>query len=225
VAAQDAPLVSRLRQAGAIILGVTNTPELLMAWETDNLLYGRTNSPWDLSRTPGGSSGGRGGRDCRRHVGRRSGQRRGRIDPRARTFQWNLRAEAHARPHSCEWAFSGFSRAFRLVGVVGPMARTVADLKALFQAMQGPDDGDPSAAPVPVRWPEQHDLKGIRIGYFEDDGRTPVTAETRAAVQTAAEGLQHAGFRWSRFSRRGSNLPVNCGGKYSGSPVACCSAP
>ena len=55
---QDAPLVARLRAAGAIILGVTNTPELLMAWETDNLLYGRTNNPWDLERTAGGSSGG-----------------------------------------------------------------------------------------------------------------------------------------------------------------------
>src|SRR5580692_824941 len=54
----DAPLVIRLRNAGAIILGVTNTPELLMAWETDNSLHGRTNSPWDLARTPGGSSGG-----------------------------------------------------------------------------------------------------------------------------------------------------------------------
>src|SRR4029077_16233963 len=58
VASQDAPLVARLRNAGAIVLGVTNTPELLMAWETDNLLYGRTNSPWDPDRTPGGSSGG-----------------------------------------------------------------------------------------------------------------------------------------------------------------------
>src|SRR5437879_1983019 len=58
VAKQDAPLVARLRHAGAIVLGVTNTPELLMAWETDNLLYGRTNSPWNLERTPGGSSGG-----------------------------------------------------------------------------------------------------------------------------------------------------------------------
>ncbi len=58
VPAQDAPLVTRLRHAGAIVLGVTNTPEFLMAWETDNLLYGRTNSPWDLERTPGGSSGG-----------------------------------------------------------------------------------------------------------------------------------------------------------------------
>src|SRR5260370_7674701 len=58
VATEDAPLVARLRCAGAIVLGVTNTPELLMAWETDNLLYGRTNNPWDLARTPGGSSGG-----------------------------------------------------------------------------------------------------------------------------------------------------------------------
>ncbi|MGP8121222.1 MAG: amidase, partial [Xanthobacteraceae bacterium] len=54
----DAPLVARLRAAGAIILGNTNAPEFLMAYETDNLLYGRTNSPWDLDRTPGGSSGG-----------------------------------------------------------------------------------------------------------------------------------------------------------------------
>jgi len=52
VARQDAVLVTRLKNAGAIILGLTNTPELLMAWETDNLLYGRTNSPWDLERTP-----------------------------------------------------------------------------------------------------------------------------------------------------------------------------
>src|SRR5262249_51578808 len=58
LANRDAPLVSRLRQAGAIVLGNTNTPELLMAWETDNLLRGRTNNPWDLTRTPGGSSGG-----------------------------------------------------------------------------------------------------------------------------------------------------------------------
>jgi len=57
-ASEDAPLVSRLKSAGAIILGTTNCPELLMAWQTDNLLYGRTQNPWDLSRTPGGSSGG-----------------------------------------------------------------------------------------------------------------------------------------------------------------------
>src|SRR6202140_3930081 len=61
IAAEDAPLVARLRAAGAVILGVTNTPELLMAWETDNLLYGRTNNPWDVTRTAGGSGGGEAG--------------------------------------------------------------------------------------------------------------------------------------------------------------------
>src|SRR6202046_3315895 len=55
IPSEDAPLVSRLRAAGAVILGNTNVPEFLMAYETDNLLYGRTNNPWDLSRTPGGS--------------------------------------------------------------------------------------------------------------------------------------------------------------------------
>src|SRR5207248_9242555 len=54
----DATLVTRLRNAGAIVLGLTNTPEMLMAYDTENPLYGRTNSPWDFERTPGGSSGG-----------------------------------------------------------------------------------------------------------------------------------------------------------------------
>jgi hypothetical protein len=58
VPAQDAPVVARLRAAGAILLGKTNTPELTLAGETDNVLYGRTNNPYDLSRTPGGISGG-----------------------------------------------------------------------------------------------------------------------------------------------------------------------
>src|SRR5437764_12162755 len=60
---------------------------------------------------------------------------------------------------------------FALLGVVGPMARTIADLKIMFEAMQGPDIGDPSAAPVPLRWPTREELRKIRIGYFEDDGR------------------------------------------------------
>ena len=92
---------------------------------------------------------------------------------------------------------------FALIGVVGPMARTVSDLKVLFEVMQGPDDGDPSAAPVPVRWPSRDDLKKLRIGYFEDDGRTPVTAETRAAVRTAAEALKRAGFEVEPFRPEG----------------------
>jgi Asp-tRNA(Asn)/Glu-tRNA(Gln) amidotransferase A subunit family amidase len=92
---------------------------------------------------------------------------------------------------------------FALLGVVGPMARTAADLKVLFEVMQGPDDGDPSAAPVPVRWPTKEDLKKLRVGYFEDDGRTPVTPETRAAVRTAAQALEGAGFQVAPFRPEG----------------------
>jgi Asp-tRNA(Asn)/Glu-tRNA(Gln) amidotransferase A subunit family amidase len=203
VAAQDAPLVARLRRAGAIILGVTNAPELLMAWETDNLLYGRTNNPWDLERTPGGSSGGEAAAIT-------SGMSAGGVGSDG---GGSIRVPAHfsgicgLKPTPGRIPATGHfpvsAGPFALIGAVGPMARTAGDLKALFEVMQGPDDGDPSAAPVPVRWPEEEDLKRIRIGYFEDDGRTPVTPETRQAVRTAAEGLQRAGFQVEQFRPEG----------------------
>jgi Asp-tRNA(Asn)/Glu-tRNA(Gln) amidotransferase A subunit family amidase len=199
VASQDAPLVARLRHAGAVILGTTNCPELLMAWETDNLLYGRTNNPWDLSRTPGGSSGGEAAAIA-------SGCSAGGVGSDG---GGSIRVPAHftgicgLKPTPGRIPATGhFPKSvgpFALIGVVGPMARTVPDLKVLFEVMQGPDDGDPSAAPVPVRWPGKDGLKKVRIGYFEDDGRTPVTPETRAAVYTAAEALQRAGFQLEPF--------------------------
>jgi Asp-tRNA(Asn)/Glu-tRNA(Gln) amidotransferase A subunit family amidase len=83
------------------------------------------------------------------------------------------------------------------------MARTVADLKVLFEVMQGPDEGDPSAAPAPVRWPPWPDLRKQRIGYFEDDGRTPVTPETRVSVRNAVEALKRAGFDVRPFRPEG----------------------
>src|SRR5204862_3973167 len=76
-------------------------------------------------------------------------------------------------------------------------------LKLLFEIIQGPDLGDPSAAPVPVRWPDPNQLKKLRIGYFEDEGRTPVTAETRSAVRQAADALRSAGFEVEPFRLAG----------------------
>ena len=203
VAAQDAPLVSRLRKAGAILLGNTNTPELLMAWETDNLLYGRTNNPWDLSRTAGGSSGGEAAAIAAGCSAGGVGSDGG----------GSIRVPAHfsgicgLKPTPGRIPATGHFPTsvgpFALLGVVGPMARTVADLKVLFEVMQGPDDGDPSAAPVSVCWPSRDALKRLRVGYFEDDGRTPVTAETRAAVRSAAEALRRAGFVVEAFRPEG----------------------
>jgi Asp-tRNA(Asn)/Glu-tRNA(Gln) amidotransferase A subunit family amidase len=203
VAKQDAPLVARLRNAGAIVLGVTNTPELLMAWETDNLLYGRTNSPWDLERTPGGSSGGEAAAIA-------AGMSAGGVGSDG---GGSIRVPAHFSgicglkptpgrvPSTGHFPASGGP--FALIGVVGPMARTVADVSALFEIMQGPDDGDPCAAPVPLRWPSEEEIRKLRIGYFEDDGRTPVSSETRGAVRTAAEALRHAGFQVEPFRPEG----------------------
>jgi Asp-tRNA(Asn)/Glu-tRNA(Gln) amidotransferase A subunit family amidase len=194
VATQDAPLVTRLREAGAIILGVTNSPELLMAWETDNALYGRTNNPWDLARTPGGSSGGEAAAIASGCSAGGMGSDGG----------GSIRVPAHfsgicgLKPTPGRIPATGHFPTsvgpFALIGVVGPMARNIEDLKTLFEVMQGPDDGDTSSAPVPLRWPSKADLKKTRIGYFEDDGRTPVTEETRAAVLTAAKHLRDAGF-------------------------------
>jgi len=216
VASQDAPLVSRLRDAGAIILGTTNTPELLMAWETDNLLYGRTNNPWDLTRTPGGSSGGEAAAIA-------SGMSAGGVGSDG---GGSIRVPAHfsgicgLKPTPGRIPATGhFPNSvgpFALIGVVGPMARTVQDLKMLFEVMQGSDVGDPSAAPVPVRWPDRDELKKVPIGYFEDDGRTPVTADTRAAVRTAAEALTRAGFQVEPFRPDGLELARQLWWKFFG---------
>lgn len=203
VAAQDAPLVARLRNAGAIVLGVTNTPEILMAWETDNVLYGRTNSPWNLERTPGGSSGGEAAAIA-------AGMSAGGVGSDG---GGSIRVPAHFSgicglkptpgriPSTGHFPPSGGP--FALIGVVGPMARTVGDLKALFEVIQGPDDGESCAAPVPVRWPIDAQVKRLRVGYFEDDGHTPVAPEIRAAVRTAAEVLRRAGFEVDAFRPEG----------------------
>jgi Asp-tRNA(Asn)/Glu-tRNA(Gln) amidotransferase A subunit family amidase len=208
IAVHDAPLVARLREAGAIVLGVTNTPELLMAWETDNLLYGRTNNPWDLERTAGGSSGGEAAAIA-------AGMSSGGVGSDG---GGSIRVPAHFSgicglkptpgriPATGHFPPSGGP--FALLGVVGPMARTVADVKALFEVMQGPDDGDTCAAPVPLRWrgddqQSADEVRKLRVGYFEDDGRAPVTPETRAAVRTGAEALRRAGFQVDPFRPEG----------------------
>jgi Asp-tRNA(Asn)/Glu-tRNA(Gln) amidotransferase A subunit family amidase len=220
VATHDAPLVARLRHAGAIVMGVTNTPELLMAWETDNRLHGRTNSPWDLDRTPGGSSGGEAAAIA-------AGMSAGGVGSDG---GGSIRVPAHFSgicglkptpgriPATGHFPPSGGP--FALLGVVGPMARTVADVRALFEVLQGPEDGDTCAAPVALHWPSDDEARKLRIGYFEDDGRTPVTLETRAAIRTAAEALRKAGFQVEPFRPEGleearqiwKKFFVTCGG-------------
>ena len=195
----DAPLVARLRSAGAIVLGNTNVPELLMAYHTENSIYGRTNSPWDPERTPGGSSGGEAAAIAAGCAAAGVGSDGG----------GSIRVPAHfsgicgLKPTPGRIPSTGHFPPnvgpFTFLGVVGPMARTVADLTLLLEIMAGPDKGDPGAVPVPFHRINDLDARRFRIGYFEDDARTPVTPETRAAVHTAAEALTRAGFEVRSF--------------------------
>ncbi len=202
-APSDAPLVGRLRAAGAIVLGNTNVPEFLMAWETDNLLYGRTNIPWDLARTPGGSSGGEAAAIAAGLSAAGVGSDGG----------GSIRVPAHfsgicgLKPTPGRIPATGHFPActghFALLGVVGPMARTVGDLDLMLQVLAGPDDGDPAAAPVPYAPARLEELRKLRIGFFEDDGRMPVTPETAAAVRRAGEALRQDGFVVEPFRPEG----------------------
>jgi Asp-tRNA(Asn)/Glu-tRNA(Gln) amidotransferase A subunit family amidase len=199
VAQSDAPLVARLRRAGAILLGNTNTPEFLMAYETDNAMTGRTNSPWDLARTPGGSSGGEAAAIAARCSAGGVGSDGG----------GSIRIPAHfsgicgLKPTPGRIPATGHFPAsagpFAYLGVVGPMARTVGDVKLLFELMAGPDAGDPMSAPVSIRPQNEAEIRKLRIGYFEGDGRIPVTPETRAAVRKAAAALRRDGFAVEQF--------------------------
>lgn len=194
---QDATVVRRLRAAGAILLGKTNTPEFTWSDETDNLVYGRTNNPYDPERTPGGSSGGAaaivaaGGSPF--DIGSDTGD--------------SIRQPAHAcgiaglKPTSGRVPRTGHTPSYRglLEGLtqLGPMARRVADLALVLPIIAGPDGEDPHVAPVALGDPAQVEIYRLRVTYFTDNGiRTP-TPETVEAVTRAAAALSDAGARLS----------------------------
>lgn len=196
---EDAETVKRLRNAGALILGTTNCPEFLMAYETDNRLYGRTSNPWDLTRTAGGSSGGE-------SAAISAGLSAGGLGSDG---GGSVREPAHftgicaMKPTPGRIPTAGHlpdnTGPFALLGTVGPMARTMADVTLLFRVLSGALDIDPIAAPVPFQPISAEALKKTRIGYFEDDGLVPVTAETRQAVQDAVHSLRRHGFHVEPF--------------------------
>jgi Asp-tRNA(Asn)/Glu-tRNA(Gln) amidotransferase A subunit family amidase len=199
---EDAVVVARLKGAGALILGTTNCPEFLMAYETANLLHGRTANPWDVERTPGGSSGGESAAIAAGMSAAGLGSDSGgsvRV-PAHFTGICSLKptpgrvpGRGHLPP--CVGPFS-------TLGAIGPMARTMADVSMMFRALSGQDAEDPASPPVSLREVSREELRRHRIGVFEDDGLTPVTTETHAAVQAAAQALREAGFTVEAFRPR-----------------------
>jgi amidase len=202
IPAEDAVVVGRLRAAGALILGTTNCPEFLMAYETANLLHGRTRNPWDLDRSPSGSSGGESAAIAAglsaAGLGSDSG---GSVRVPAhftgicalKPTPGRIPGRGHLPP--CVGPFS-------ILGAIGPMARTIGDVELLFRALAGQDPSDPVSPPITLTKPSLSDLRAQTIGFFEDDGLVPVTQETRAAVRAAAQALRDAGFRVEPFRPR-----------------------
>jgi len=195
VPASDATVVARLKAAGGILLGKTNTPEFTWSDETDNDVYGRTSNPYDLGRTPGGSSGGAaaiiaaGGSPF--DVGSDTGD--------------SIRQPAHVcgiaglKPTSGRVPRTGhhpgFDGLFESFTQLGPMARRVEDLALLLPILAGPDGHDPHVQPVGLRDPATVEVAELRVVTFGDNGiRTPTPA-TMAAVRAAAGALESAGAR------------------------------
>jgi len=199
---EDAMVVTRLRAAGALILGTTNCPEFLMAYETANLLHGRTNNPWDLERSPGGSSGGESAAIAAglsaAGLGSDSG---GSVRVPAhftgicslKPTPGRIPGRGHLPP--CVGPFS-------ILGAIGPMARTMADVQLMFRTLAGQDPADPTSPPIALQNPNTQDLRAHTVGLFANDGLVPVTPETRAAVDAAANALRDAGFRVEPFRPR-----------------------
>jgi amidase len=196
VAAEDATLVGRLRAAGAIALAKTNCPPYGGGIETDNPVYGRTSNPYDLARTPGGSSGGEaaavaaGCSPC--GVGTDSGA--------------SVRLPAHfcglaaLKPTARRVPLTGILDDEGQIGALsdprtqpGPLARSVADVALLLRVIAGPDGRDGGVAPVALGDPDDVDVGALRIAVHTEDGLARPTPETSATVLEAAAALRAAG--------------------------------
>ena len=184
----DAPSVARMKQAGGILLAKTNLPEFSYWIESDNLLSGRSNNPWDVTRTPGGSSGGEAaaiaagmsplglGTDLAISV-------RG---PAAQTGITSMKATHGRVPMTGVWP-----RVPRRFWHVGPMARSVRDIALAFSQLVGPDGQDAfatSTVPFDAGIGRQPDRQ-LRVGWMVGPGFGPVDPEVAATVKAAAEAL------------------------------------
>ncbi|MCU1263872.1 MAG: hypothetical protein JWM21_190 [Acidobacteria bacterium] len=187
---RDAPAVARLKAAGGIILGKTNTAEMAMDYTADNPVFGRTNNPHDSTRTPGGSSGGEAAAiaTCISAGGLGS------------DLAGSIRIPAHfcgiagLKPGTGrvpgDGQFPPGAGPYSLGSAIGPMARQVADLHLLFGVLVG--DGKSFAGTGSLA-DERAALANQHVAWYTDDGISPVTAETRAVVQAAAGALADAG--------------------------------
>lgn len=191
VADQDATLVKRLRAAGAIPFCKTNLPDLLFAYESDNLIYGRTNNPYDLERTPGGSSGGESAliAACGSPLGLGSDAAGSVRLPAHFCGITSIKPTTGRLPRTGHVPPAGGWVAE--VWQIGPMARYVEDLKLAMEILSGEDGQDFTAPPVPLDQPSG--WRKLRLAFFTDNGFARCTSGTDEAVRSAAHHLADCG--------------------------------
>ena len=190
VAAEDATVVSRLREEGAIVLGVTNVPELSRGGEANNTIYGRTNNPYDLGRTPGGSSGGSAALVAAGGVPLTIGSDGGgSIRQPAHNCGIAGMKPTHGRIPRTGSVFGDSLGLFGQYVCYGPLARRVEDLALALDVVCGPDGRDPYAVPVPLPGLELVDLAGLRVAFCLEDGLSVPTDEVASLVRDVARAL------------------------------------
>lgn len=189
----DATCVARLRKAGAILLGKTNTPEFTLSFETDNLVYGATNNPHDLERTPGGSSGGA----AAIIAAGASPLDLGTDTAGSIRLPSHFCGVAGIKPTSGRVPATG--NALPTSGLLasltqpGPIGRCVDDLVYALPIISGPDLLDPHCAAATLGDPDGVDVARLRIGYHADNHLAAPTADTAATVESAMNLLREGG--------------------------------
>jgi amidase len=193
VPSTDATVVRRLRAAGAVLLGKTNCPEFGWAWESDNLIYGRTKNPFDLKLSPGGSSGGESAIIAAGGSAFGLGSDAG----------GSVRFPAHCtgitaiKPTSGRVPrtghFPGPGGTLDSLWQIGPLARFIDDLALILPVIAGPDFHDPSVVTAPVGDYRTVDVKSLRIAFHTNNGIVPPAVEIAGVVKKAAAALAAAG--------------------------------
>ena len=189
VPGEDAVPVRRLREAGAILVGKTTTPEFGHKPLTDSPLFGATRNPWDLSRTAGGSSGGAAAAVATGQGPLALGTDGGgsvRL-PASCCGIVGLKPTLGRVPHVHQ------SDLFSSTSYIGPMARTVAETAACFDALVGFDAGDPYSRPEPADDPRDVSVRGLRIGWLPRVGNRLVDPEVLASCEAAVRHLEGRG--------------------------------
>jgi amidase len=189
---EDATLVSRLREAGAIPIAKTNLPDLLFAFESDNLLFGATNNPYGATRTSGGSSGGEAAliAACGSPIGLGSDAAGSVRVPAAFCGIASLKPTSGRLPRTGHFPPAGgwIERLWQ----IGPMARRVEDLGVMMSLLAGSDGLDPTVVDMPFADAARVDLSKLRVAFYTDNGFAAADAEIAAVVRAVGASLARA---------------------------------